>query len=282
MTSPKPRCFVISPIGSEGSSTRTAADQVLKHIIRKALGDDYDVQRGDEDSNPGSITAQIIESILEADLVVADLSGFNPNVYYEVAIAHGYARPTVHLQVASETPAFDLKDMRLITYDLTDLDSVEAAGEQLKRLAEFLMETPEKAKTPLSQAQRFAQIADSADPVAQGIAQLTLEVRELRTETRRQTRTIRSTPSNRDAMAGVRKVVERASERGALIKDDFVSIITNNTTGSFDDWARRMLSQNTGLTRTNALNGILYEPELLGTPELEFDSVPDTEEDSEA
>lgn len=35
---------------------------------------------GDEDSSPGATTPQTVEPILEADLVAADLAGFNPNV----------------------------------------------------------------------------------------------------------------------------------------------------------------------------------------------------------
>ncbi len=98
----KKKCFVISPIGSDGSPARKAADQVLKHLVRKALGNEFQVLRADEDDDPGSITPRMIASILEADLIVADLSGNNPNVFYEVAVAHGFRKPTVHIQTASD------------------------------------------------------------------------------------------------------------------------------------------------------------------------------------
>jgi hypothetical protein len=123
----KPTCFVISVIGGDDSPERSHADKVLRHLIGKALGDTYEIKRGDAETNPGAITPTIIASILEADLVVADLSGSNPNVFYELAIAHGYARPTVHLQRSDEKVPFDVKDMRIVKYNLADPDDVESA-----------------------------------------------------------------------------------------------------------------------------------------------------------
>ena len=138
------KCFVVSTIGEPGSQEREDADLVLEYLIRPAIGDKYKIARGDEDSNPGAITPQIVESILEADLVIADLSGFNPNVYYEVAIAHGYDRPTVHLQVAVERPAFDLKDMRLVRYNLKNPRELATAVKTLKDFATYALTIPRR------------------------------------------------------------------------------------------------------------------------------------------
>lgn len=93
----KKKCFVISPIGADGSSERAKADTVLTYLIKKALAPDFDVLRADDDTNPGAITPRIIRSILEADLVVADISGLNANVFYELAIAHGYQIGRAHV-----------------------------------------------------------------------------------------------------------------------------------------------------------------------------------------
>lgn len=264
----KRTCFVISPIGKEGSEARKAADQVLKHLIKKALGDDFVIKRGDEESNPGSITSQIIESILEADLVVADLSGYNPNVYYEVAVAHGYERPTVHIQRSDEDPAFDLKDMRLVRYDTSDPDLLEKAQKTLTEFARFAMANPEKVLTPLSGAKRFVQISDSADPVAQSNAEVIDQLRALRTEVRRVLPRAASTtrPRNPD-IPSLRKVIERAADRSALEESDFESIITPNTSDGFDKWARRILAQVTGEHSLGILDQILFDPEVLSQPE---------------
>ncbi len=271
----KPTCFIISPIGKDGSDVRKAADQVLKHLIRKTLGDDFTIVRGDEDPNPGSITAQIIQSILDADLVIADLSGFNPNVYYEVAVAHGYDRPTVHIQRADETPAFDLKDMRLVQYNLHDPDELEKSQKALKEFTAFVMATPDKAKTPLADARRFAQIADSFDPVAESNAEVIEQLRSLRTEVRRAIRgtTPRSsTPPdfNRANVASLRKIIEHAAARGALLPADLDSAITRHTSEKFDDWAREILAGIIDETDPETLNEVLFDAEV-----LEMSSDPD-------
>ena len=257
-------CFVISPIGKPDSEVRKKADQVLKHLIRKALGENYDIKRGDEESNPGSITSQIIESILEADLVIADLSGFNPNVYYEVAVAHGYERPTVHIQRSDETPAFDLKDMRLVQYNLQDPDELEKAQRALAEFAQFAARTPDKAKTPLSDAKRFVEIAGSSDPVAQSNLEVMEQLRELRSEVRAATRTTsRTARAPHVDLPSLRKIVENAATRGGLITSDFDSVITVQTSQGFDDWARRTLAKVSGIEGTENLNEILFDAETM-------------------
>lgn len=237
----KPKCFVISPIGEDGSETRVAADQVLKHIIRKGIGDDYEITRGDEEDNPGSITPQIVASILEADLVVADLSGFNPNVYYELAIAHGYNRPTVHLQDKREKPPFDLKDARLIRYDLQNPDNIDNSQDQLRRYAAFAVSNPKKLITPLSTAQLFVQVDGSDDPVAQSYLELSDQLRTLRKEVR-QSGPGGATDRSAD-IRGMRSLIEAARNREALTAEDFRGVITSSTSDEFDEWAHTLLSR---------------------------------------
>jgi hypothetical protein len=262
------KCFVMSPIGAAGSDVRKNADSVLKHLVRKALSDDFEISRGDQDANPGSITSQIVESILEADLVVADLSGYNPNVYYEVAIAHGYERPTVHLQHVDEAPAFDLKDMRLVQYDLSDPDALESAQKRLRESAKFAIENPDKVRTPLSNAKNFVQIGDSKDPVAQSILEVIEQVRSLRTEVRR-SRGVTS-PEDRGAdIRGMRVIIQRATKRSALSADDFSEVVSLLTTPEFDDWARFMLEKVIGSSDLDELNGILFDEEVTNSMEVE-------------
>ena len=84
-------CFFISPIGSDNSPNRASANRVLRHLVRKAIEPlGFKVIRGDEDDFPGLITTRTIDLIQSADLIVVDLSGGNPNVFYEMAVAHGF------------------------------------------------------------------------------------------------------------------------------------------------------------------------------------------------
>jgi hypothetical protein len=128
----KPKCFVIIQIGKEGSETRKKSDRVLKYIVENALEDKYHVQRADDIRQPGTVTVQIIEQLLEAPLVVADLSDFNANVYYELAIRHAVKKPVVHLITTGQDAPFDVNQMRYVSYDITAPESVEAAREELR------------------------------------------------------------------------------------------------------------------------------------------------------
>jgi hypothetical protein len=128
----KPKCFVIIQIGKDGSEARLKSDRVLKYIVTKALGDKYEVQRADDIRQPGTVTVQIIEQLLEAPLVVADLSDWNANVYYELAIRHAVKKPVVHLITKGQEAPFDVNQMRYVSYDIAAPESIEEAERELR------------------------------------------------------------------------------------------------------------------------------------------------------
>lgn len=149
----------------------------MKYIFREALkGDEWEVHRADEGKSPDSIGQHVIRKLYEADLVVADLTGHNPNVFYELAIAHGWRKPVVHLISKGETVPFDIVDQRTIFYDITDLASVEEAVEQLREYAKYAIENTKDLVTPLTSFEMFSQIraepSDSADAVADVLEQV--------------------------------------------------------------------------------------------------------------
>src|SRR5260370_617275 len=142
-------CFVISPIGSESSDARRRSDQVLKHIFKAALEPlGYKVIRADEISAPGSITLQILDRILESELVIADLTDHNPNVFYELAVRHASTKPVIHLIDKQQKIPFDVADLRAIYFDLHLDDPDRAKAEIVAQISEIeaghLGETPIK------------------------------------------------------------------------------------------------------------------------------------------
>ena len=85
---PSKTCFVISPIGKPRSAIRHHADRVLAEIIRPALkGVGVKPIRSDQITKPGRISDHMFRAILEHDMCIAVLTGANPNVYYELAVA---------------------------------------------------------------------------------------------------------------------------------------------------------------------------------------------------
>jgi len=114
------KCFVISPIGEPGSAAREHADDVFECIIRPALTKaGVGGERADQVKDIGRITRHMYEAILTSDFCIAVLHGFNPNVFYELAVAHSAGIPVVLLSEKGVDPPFDLKDERVLHYDLS-------------------------------------------------------------------------------------------------------------------------------------------------------------------
>ncbi len=67
------------------------------------------------------IGKQVLEHILHARLVIADLSFHNPNVFYELCLRHATRLPTVQIIRASEGIPFDIDQYRTVKIDTKDL-----------------------------------------------------------------------------------------------------------------------------------------------------------------
>lgn len=127
-------CFVVGPVGSQGSDTRNHADLLLEFIIKPVLRDfpDYLVKRQDEDSKPGMIDSQIITALRDADLVIADLSHLNPNAFYEIGIRHMIAKPIIHMQLEEQRIPFDLSLYKTVPFSFVNPSAYSVAQAMLK------------------------------------------------------------------------------------------------------------------------------------------------------
>ena len=113
------QCFVISPIGEEGSEIRKHADDVFEYIIKPAMKEcEIKAFRSDHLDKPGRISEQMFRSIYEADLCIAVLTSYNPNVFYELAVAQSAQRLVIILIERGQQLPFDISDLRCVYYDL--------------------------------------------------------------------------------------------------------------------------------------------------------------------
>lgn len=94
------------------------------HVIESNLQDTGLVaERGDEHSLGGTILSTIVQKIITAKLVIAVLDGRNPNVFYELGIAHALGKEVLLLARSDEPVSFDLQHRRIFFYsDLKDLE----------------------------------------------------------------------------------------------------------------------------------------------------------------
>jgi hypothetical protein len=125
--------FICTPIGSEGSKTRIHFDKVRRHIIDPVAHEmGYTTIRADEIPRPGTITTHIVEHLLNDDLVIADMTEMEPNVFYELAVRHAVRKPVILMAAIGDRIPFDLAAQRAILYDL-DPDNISNAKDELKR-----------------------------------------------------------------------------------------------------------------------------------------------------
>lgn len=137
------KCFLIAPIGELGSTTRRRSDMVLKYVLYPPLHEcGYEIIRTDEISNPGVITTQVLNHLAEDELVIADLTSHNPNVFYEVGIRHATGKPIIHIIEAGEQIPFDVAAFRTIVLDHRDLESVEEAKRTITRAIQAVERAP--------------------------------------------------------------------------------------------------------------------------------------------
>jgi hypothetical protein len=174
-------CFVIAPIGEEGSEVRLRSDQVLNHIITPAANEcGYQPIRADKISEPGMITSQVIQHLIEDALVIADITGRNPNVFYELAVRHAIKKPIVQIIQIGEPIPFDVAQSRTIQVDHHDLDSVARCKGELKKQIQSVEKDPTDVDTPISTAIDLQTLRQSENPLEKSSADIISMLQDIR------------------------------------------------------------------------------------------------------
>lgn len=129
---PKPFVFVLMPFNAE-------FDDVYRCGIKPACerAGAY-AERVDEQVFQGSILQRIYNQIAKADVVVADMTGRNPNVFYETGYAHALGRPVIHLAQSTDDIPFDLKHYPHLIYNRRIVDLLP----ELERRVRMTLEAP--------------------------------------------------------------------------------------------------------------------------------------------
>jgi hypothetical protein len=248
-------CFVISPIGADKSDARKRSDQILRYVIEPVVSlRGYTTIRADKITAAGRIDSQLLEHVVTADLVIADLTGANPNVFYELAVRHALAKPFVQICQDGETLPFDIQGLRTIFFDHTDLDSVDSAKNQLGTFVDTVV-TQDKVETPLSITVDLAALRTSSDPAQQVEAHVLDRLAGIE---RAVQRISRGRPSDSRSLEADYLVMQRLLDKlvatNAVLLDegDLNSLVDDVTTPRHDAWAKALESKYLDAVRRQA------------------------------
>lgn len=116
----RPHAFVVMPFGRKQGPDGRWIDfnAIYQNLIKPALEEaEFEPFRADEEATSGDILSDMFQELLLADLVVADLSIDNANVFYELGIRHALRRRgVVHIQAGRAYMPFDIFNVRTLPY----------------------------------------------------------------------------------------------------------------------------------------------------------------------
>lgn len=137
-------CFIITPIGELNSLINLKAKGLINSVIEPVLTEfGFYALPAYKMADSGSINRQVLKSIIANELVIANLTGLNPNVMYELAVRHAVRLPVIIMAEDDTKLPFDINDQRTIFYSDTLLGS-EIAKPALRSAIEAVLKSKDE------------------------------------------------------------------------------------------------------------------------------------------
>ena len=105
----------------------------------------FEPARADELFSTGSVVEQIWEQIKKAKVLLADLTDKNPNVFYELGLAHAAKKPVIFTASKVEDVPFDLRHLRVIIYEVREPDWANKLKRSITDYLKNSLKEPEKS-----------------------------------------------------------------------------------------------------------------------------------------
>lgn len=169
MASPSRTCFVVGPIGKRGSKERIHADALFNKIIKPAFASikkNLHVVRADHISTPGMIDSQIVTHLIEARLVIADLTTRNPNAFYELGIRHMANLPVIHIYKRGEKIPADVSLFRAVEISYSSAVAIGKSRVELAKAIEAALHPRFAVENPVTQSKGFQRLLNPPPPKA--------------------------------------------------------------------------------------------------------------------
>lgn len=169
----KKTCFVICPIGAPDSRDRAWSDDIYKGLIAPMAEEfGFDARRSIDDSSPGDITAKVIKDVMEADLVVADLTFHNGNCFYELALRHFTGMPFIQVAAAGTKIPFDITTLNTVSIDTQTFTGMERTRAELRKHFQAVVDGSAIYENPVSRYREKVRIEETGSPMEKEVAAL--------------------------------------------------------------------------------------------------------------
>ena len=109
ITIDKKMVFFLTPFSKENVDTYLSTKEICSEC-------GLNLYRGDEEFAHEDILTNIIKYIVQARIIIANIDGKNPNVFYELGIAHSLGKPTILISKTPEKTPFDIQQNRIIFF----------------------------------------------------------------------------------------------------------------------------------------------------------------------
>src|SRR5437868_10767783 len=200
--SKKESCFTIMPFGGY-------FDSYYQDIFRPAIkAAGLEPNRADDLYRPSAIVNDIWSYTKNAKVILADLTGKNPNVFYELGLAHALAKPAILVTESLDDIPFDLRGLRIIQYDKNEPDWGGLLRDRIESSIRETIESPQTAVLPTFLNVKTPTPKPSLTPQEKEVVQLKQDVDMLQRELR-----------NLGGIDSSRRLLTSAKDAEKLIRD---------------------------------------------------------------
>lgn len=158
-------CFIITPIGDDDSDIRRHANGVIESVIKPLLENtphNFKVVVAHEINDAGSIPNQVFDNVVNAKLVITNVTGLNANVMYELGVRHALRKPVITIGEKGTRLPFDITTQRTIFYT-NDMLGVNELKDSLGRMLDTIDYAKEIEDNPVMNALRQSEIFKNVD-----------------------------------------------------------------------------------------------------------------------
>lgn len=171
-------CFVICPFGGWN-------DRYYEDVYSPAVeGAGLRPRRADDLYRPSAIVHDIWALVKKSRVMLADVTGKNPNVFYELGLAHALGKPVVIVTKSMDDVPFDLRALRVIEFNVEDPEWSEILEGKIKQSIGEVLASPEEAVPPAFLKEKKVSSQPSVTPGRKDILRLQQEMDRLRAEVR--------------------------------------------------------------------------------------------------